>query len=488
MDDKEDGSLEKGYLDQGDNDAPSPASRAKDYALWAVSKGRPSFMSTAWSRKSKLRRTAYLDGLRGFAALLVYFMHHELWAHPNPFNMERAWGYEDRYYFVTFPFVRTFFVGGHVAVSTFFVISGYVLSTKPIALLQSGDYVGFGDNVASALFRRWFRLWLPIIATTLFNISLWHVFGIFCKFAPQRTIGSELWRWYTEIKNFSFFWDTSTFFFTYNDHCWSIPVEMRGSITIYASLMAFSRCSRNARLLGYCALIYYFLYIVDGAFCALFVGGMLLSDLDQLSLNKNLPAWLHKLNPSHPWPYYVLFTASLFLGGVPSNDDIQLLRDSPGWYYLSLLKPQAVFEYKWFYLFFAATGLVASIPRIAPLKRFFESGFCQYLGRISFAFYLVHGPVLWTLGDRVYAAVGWSREDHALVVPGWSHRFPLPKWGPFGLELSWVLAQLILLPATFWMAELVTALIDEPSIRFAQWLYGKTRDDEVENRRVKIAA
>lgn len=211
-----DGFLEKGYLDQPEDEPNLPPSRAKEYVSWVVAKGRPSFLSTAWTRKTKLRRTAYLDGLRGFAALLVYLHHHELWIR-EPSLLESAFGYQDRYYFAGLPFVRIFTCGGHIAVSTFFVISGYVLSTKPLALLQSGEFAALGDNVGSALFRRWFRLWLPVIATTLFNISLWHIFGILSKFEPQRTLGGELWRWYTEMKNFAFIWNTDIVFFTYNE-------------------------------------------------------------------------------------------------------------------------------------------------------------------------------------------------------------------------------------------------------------------------------
>jgi peptidoglycan/LPS O-acetylase OafA/YrhL len=117
---------------------------------------------------------------------------------------------------------------------------------------------------------------------------------------------------------------------------------------------------------------------------------------------------------------------------------------------------------------------VASISRISVLKAFFETRFNQYLGRISFAFYLVHGPILWSLGDRVYAAVGWTKESHALAAPGWINIFPLPKTGPFGLELSFLLPQLVLLPLTLWVAEIATTLIDEPSVKFSQWLYSQT--------------
>ena len=201
---------------------------------------------------------------------------------------------------------------------------------------------------------------------------------------------------------------------------------------------------------------------------------MLLYDLDMLAENKDLPRFFSKLEPFKTTLFYVLFVVSVFLGGVPSNTaDVQVLRETPGWYYLSFLKPQAVFDYKWFYLFWAATLLVAAIPRIWWLKAFFENRFNQYLGRISFSLYLVHGPVLWILGNRFYSATGYARETHAIGIPEWINAFPLPKAGPFGLDLAFLLPHLILLPLTIWLADLVTRTIDEPSVRFAAWIYKK---------------
>src|ERR1700712_4308318 len=142
---------------------------------------RPSFFTPSSPNPPTLRRTSYLDGLRGFAALVVYIQHHQLWAHAAieaPKVFENAYGYEGKYFFSALPGVRTFFSGGHFAVTVFFVISGYVLSTKPLSLIQSGDYVKLGDNLASALFRRWLRLHIPVICTTFLYITSWHAFGI----------------------------------------------------------------------------------------------------------------------------------------------------------------------------------------------------------------------------------------------------------------------------------------------------------------------
>ncbi|KAF4843363.1 hypothetical protein CGCSCA4_v008228 [Colletotrichum siamense] len=427
-----------------------------------------------------LRPTAYLDGLRGFAAFLVYIHHNQLWAHePHVQNriFENAFGYENKFHFIAFPGIRHFFTGGHFAVSVFFVISGYVLSAKPLSLIQAGDHAKLAENVGSALFRRWLRLYLPLLATTFIFMSFLHMFDIWVdNIDRMSTWREDVWAWYCEAKNFSFVFTAGGGpFFSWNPHLWSIPVEMKGSVIIYTALLAFSRCTRNARLWCEAGLAFYFMYIADGWYGAMFVTGMMLCDLDLLAKKDELPAIFDKLKGAKTFIYYHLFVISMYLGGVPSyTGDVNRMRENRGWYYLSLLKPQAVFDYKWFYLFWAATLLVACVPRIWWLRRFFETRFCQYLGRISFALYLVHGPVLGTLGDRIYTAVGWHKDSERQHLAHLVDKFPLPMAGPLGLEPAFVLPHLILLPLTLWLAEMVTRLIDEPSVKFAQWLYKKT--------------
>ncbi|KAI6247395.1 O-acetyltransferase PaAT-1 [Erysiphe necator] len=428
-----------------------------------------------------LRRTAYLDGLRGFAALIVYCGHHQLWARDvigAGAILENSWGYENRWYFACLPGIRLFFSGGHLAVTIFFVISGYVLSAKPLSYIQSAEYLKLQDNIGSALFRRWLRLYIPVICTTFIYMTSWHLFGIWTA-SPEhkKTYAEELWNYYIEFKNFSFvFRGSGNDWLTYNFHVWSIPVEFRGSIIIYTVLAAFSRCTVSARLWCTVGLIFYFMYITDGAHYAMFLTGMILCDLDLLSLKGNLPNFFHIFSPHKKVICYTLFIIGIYLGGVPSfKQEYEILQESPGWRWLSVFKPQAVFDYKWFYLYWASLFMVFTIPRISTLKRFFEWRFCQYLGKISFAFYLVHGPVLWILGDRLYVAAGWSREVHGGALPGWINLFPLSKAGPLGLELSFLLPHIIILPVTLWLAEIVTRYIDEPSVRFSQWLYRLTQ-------------
>lgn len=65
--------------------------------------------------------TRYLNGLRGWAAVLVYWHHHEIWAHRSAINIfERAYGYHERYHLVTLPWIRLLFNGGALCDSYLF--------------------------------------------------------------------------------------------------------------------------------------------------------------------------------------------------------------------------------------------------------------------------------------------------------------------------------------------------------------------------------
>jgi peptidoglycan/LPS O-acetylase OafA/YrhL len=452
---------------------------------WSLDIIRPEFLALRTSAPKKpVRRTAWLDGLRGFAAFIVYIHHNQLWAHGGKGNLifENSFGFENRRYFAALPFVRLFFSGGHFAVAIFFVISGYVLSVKSLSLIHSGKTSTAAESLGSALFRRWMRLYIPIMLVTFSWMCFRHWTKIWTDSHEMAgTFREDVKIWYQTFKNYSFVFTGNYHEFPerYHSHTWSIPVEFRGSIIVYTTLSALSRCTTSARLWCQAGLMVYFLYIADGYYGTLFIGGMLLCDLDLLAQDGKLPRFLSVLSGFKEFIFFHLFVLAMYLGGVPSYDNpkadqLAVLFKSPGWSWLSHLKPQAVFDAKWFYLTWAAILTVASIPHLPWLKRFFETRFCQYLARISFALYLVHGLVIFSLADRIYAAVGLDRPRHKDGIPHWIGTFPLSKKGPMGFELAFWLPQLIILPFTLYMAEVVTKLADEPSVKITNWLYRKT--------------
>lgn len=199
---------------------------------WSLDIVRPEFIALRpGSPKKLLRRTAWLDGLRGFAAFMVLLHHNQLWAHDIHGNsvFENSFGYQGRHYFAALPFIRHFFSGGHFAVAIFFVISGYVLSVKSLGAIQRGQHLVSADSTGSALFRRWIRLYLPIVGVTLTWMAIRHSTDVWVDFGERKkTWGDEIKTWYYAFKNYSFIFLTGDADFPgmYNGHLWSIPIGL----------------------------------------------------------------------------------------------------------------------------------------------------------------------------------------------------------------------------------------------------------------------
>lgn len=145
------------------------------------------------TRNSKYARYAYLDGLRGFAAVLVYQTHYTGFAHEHVAPLVHAFGWNDQYSFASLPIIRLLFHGGKMThslrqrsvsltdvdigafVSAFFVISGYVLSIYPLILIQAEcqDRDRIAIQLGRAFPRRWVRLYGPVITTTFIFMTIW---------------------------------------------------------------------------------------------------------------------------------------------------------------------------------------------------------------------------------------------------------------------------------------------------------------------------
>ena len=78
---------------------------------------------------------------------------------------------------------------------------------------------------------------------------------------------------------------------------------------------------------------------------------------------------------------------------------------------------------------------------------------------------------MWTLGDRIYSAVGRPTDPSQLSVPEWINLFPISDFGPLGLEVNALLPYIVLLPITLYAAVIVTKLIDTPSVKLSKALF-----------------
>lgn len=286
------------------------------------------------------------------------------------------------------------------AVSTFFVLSGFVLT---LAYFRSGRQ----GTMSSAAVRRYFRLMIPAAASILFAYVLLKC-GWMCNRAAAASLDgakpSAHW-WLNIFYNFkpSFrvalkdcFW---TSFFgngsLYNQNLWTMPVELQGSFLVYTFALLFGKL-RNRWLIY--TTVSFILVCTHQLFMLNFVLGTILADLF---------VWAEKreLRRGMPWPLAVL----VVLGAV----------------YLGTLRPTAPISIHGLkldrmavYQSIASFLLVGAVAFSPMLRRVLEIRVLRFLGGISFGLYLIHLPVLCSLGTGLFLAthnhLGWSYNAGAL--------------------------------------------------------------------------
>jgi peptidoglycan/LPS O-acetylase OafA/YrhL len=128
----------------------------------------PSFVYKPTSRPRKINSLAYLDGLRGVAALFVMIHHYTCQFAPALLegwgNDLSADGTNENRWFFQLPLFRVIHSGSFMVV-LFFAISGCVLSLRCLRLGRQRKKPEFLSALAGAVFRRWLRLHLPVIAS-----------------------------------------------------------------------------------------------------------------------------------------------------------------------------------------------------------------------------------------------------------------------------------------------------------------------------------
>lgn len=128
----------------------------------------------------------------------------------------------------------------------------------------------------------------------------------------------------------------------------------------------------------------------------------------------------------------------------------------PGWDYLGTLIPEWFSDKYRYYQMIGSIIFVFCTARSISWQRAFNSAPVQYFGRISYALYLMHGPVLHTVGFLVEKRVlDWTGTE--------GNRY---TWG-------FILASVINIPLVIWAADIFWRAVDAPVVRFTKWLEGK---------------
>ncbi|KAF4977048.1 hypothetical protein FZEAL_6365 [Fusarium zealandicum] len=439
----------------------------------------PSFLQSRFTREQarpvKLAPTAYLDGMRGVAALVVLFCHFSYQA----FVIAKGWGCDDsHYYFLKLPFLRLWYQGPP-AVCLFFVISGYALSYRPLKLIRSRNSQDFSTTMSSLVFRRGIRLYLPTAISTLMIVCLIRL-GVYewtRDFAKDRTymrnvrephpprLGStheQLGDWAKDMFQFVhvFGWKTHGGSTNYDQHLWTIPVEFRCSLYLFLTILATARLRTQYRFLTVTGIML-FTYRNSRWEFLMFLCGMVLAEMDLIRGAHVVPPALpveEKVQPPRRQMFQtIIWFISSILGLYLMSQPDEGGDRTPGWIYLTSLIP------KWWaadkYRYWQCTGaaiFVLSVSRSPNWQRLFTSAFVQYLGKISYALYLMHGPVIHTVG----------------------YQFEKLAYSLTGIEGNWfnagfILSSFFVIPTVFWWADVFWRAVDMPTVKFAKWWENK---------------
>jgi peptidoglycan/LPS O-acetylase OafA/YrhL len=275
--------------------------------------------------------TAWLNGMRGLAALFVFFYHFGYAYFPwLPLGFASGDG---NYHIIQLPFLRLLICGPSM-VAIFFLVSGYSLSIGPLKELQNGSSGKCLDRTASAIFRRPVRLFLPSIAST-FIVMICVSLGLYTRGDKMRNeenqpgwrednpwiyanLWEQFWDWAGQTAQWLMIWRFDHGNHSYDCHLWTLPVEFRCSIILFTTIVAVANSRVRARLLILLCMVVYchFSNFWEGW---LFFAGALLA---QIKLSQGPPPQL----PSVPRKWYqgwknrgtvLLFLLGLYLLSAP---------------------------------------------------------------------------------------------------------------------------------------------------------------------------
>ncbi|KAI1425712.1 acyltransferase family-domain-containing protein [Xylaria sp. FL1777] len=457
-----------------------------------------------------LSPTAYLDGMRGLAAFFVFFCHYFYtaffiaegynWLPRPPPDSDAPPPTTSTYTSLwRLPFVRLLYSGPSM-VCVFFVISGYALSLRPLQLARKRNGEAFARTTSSLIFRRFFRLYLPPIISTL-GVAFLLQWGAYegtrefiqdrtftrnvIEFHPKRldSLSAQLTHWAHEMWEFIHIWSWANHAGStqYDVHLWTIPLEFRCSMVLFLALIGTARIRDNVRLIVV-GLLSWFVLRNDRWEMLLFFAGMTIADLDlrrnahdgrdargtnsgssssspqptlQLPLeettNQTPPSAQKRSTQDSFWTLVSIF--ALYLLSCPDAGPW----DVPGWRYLGTLIPAWFTEKYRFWQVMGACLFVFCAARSRGWQRFFELPPVQYLGHLSYAIYLMHGPVTHILG---------------YPVQRWAWGITGTDSGP-AFKSGVALAAVINIPLVVWAADIFWRVVDMPSVRFAKWLESK---------------
>jgi peptidoglycan/LPS O-acetylase OafA/YrhL len=320
----------------------------------------------------KSNKVRSIEGIRGVACFMVVLSHLSLTFFPylHSFALEADSSFFVQNFIHNSPF--GFIYSGTSAVFIFFVLSGYILT-----------YVASGNDIYKIIamsLKRYPRLMIPVVVSCVLSYTLFSLVSV------DKTMFANSIKSFGDF-NFSFIGAIysgfiGTFFIgesLYNPPLWTMKIELLGSFLVFG--MCILKSKGKVPEIG--IFLIPFLLVMAGVTSA-FISRMLGFGLIQFIAGYLFYFYGRKIRPKLS---IFIFLVGLYLSGVHNNSSSYSL---------------IVFFFgtdAYFYGNFASGMLIVySIIFNDRLNSFFSQKLFVFMGRVSFSVYLIHLPVISTIG------------------------------------------------------------------------------------------
>jgi peptidoglycan/LPS O-acetylase OafA/YrhL len=429
------------------------------FILYALT---PSFIYNLFitTEPRRLHKTSFLDGLRGAASFTVAVSHlvlpQEPWLLPS-YGVDNHDGMGSN--ILQLPFIRVMF-SGKTMVHIFFVISGYVLSTKQIRLIRSGQREKLGDSLVSFIFRRGLRLFLPsLVGQVLKDIFHYSWYWNFPAFWPWVrnvfSVNAYLLLYYWD-------WDMTRVELM---QLWTIPVEFICSMFLFVVILGVSRVRTWLRfaIIG--------VLVVHSHACGhwapvLFLSGMAIAEIDAIIDERAAKRQASGIKQEgrgqlwksilHTFVWVTVLLIGLFLAGWPETNGAKsfVFKHLIGYTPAVYLRMREIYT-SFFWLTIGCSLILLSLCRLPLLQKIFTRPLTQYLGDISYSVYIVHYVIVLLLRPKIcYYAYTWAGGYRT-------------QWQRILLVFF---EALLLMIIVVWVADIFWRFVDRPVVKFSRWL------------------
>ncbi|STY28006.1 Acyltransferase family [Legionella wadsworthii] len=311
---------------------------------------------TTANQETAMNRIYFLDGIRGWAAIIVVLFHFFVFRFPIAPAASKF-------------MKKIFFLNGGMAVYIFFITSGFSLT---IGYFKKQNPLILKKILAG----RYIRLIIPIgIASLMYFIALK------TKLIPPLALRPEKFRSFlVEVPNFFDFCRFHFFQVLYHydkkqsliPPLWTMQIEFLGSIFVLCSLLVIDKLKFKPVFI----LIFSIIAMQWNILYSLFFIGVML-------------AWVYSKYPSVNNTFIGYLT--LFLALLSS------------WFFDHHFHSQISFSF--IFKVFCLLNFFIAAMYCKPVQNFLSSPLSIYLGKISFSLYLIHSLVIWTVGLRLMNSI-----------------------------------------------------------------------------------